>query len=407
MKDKEHPTVQKGEAGRRGSSSDAGTGYLYIVKNPASRETGVFAFDSIIYGGTSVVVPTKYGQDLGQVLGPLSLDDSYRPGCPHCQGACLGSADEYGQLQEEEEPEAWGEPEDTTIMDTARKEYEASARESVIPPVVETPRELTPMEKAGVSWSDKPDAHACSSCTACAKHREPVLGTVEGDVDWIDHLATPSEMKRYKELEAKEQDALRICREKVRKLGLDMKTVAAHYLLGEPKLLFFFTSDVRVDFRLLVKELVAIFRLRIELRQIGVRDEARVVGGLAVCGREYCCHAVSDNLQTVSIKMAKEQNLSLNSMKISGPCGRLLCCLAYENDFYEEARQEFPPVGSRLKLDQDLMRVTDINVLSRKISLSGAEGRFLVVPASAVYYDGSTSRWEVTREFQETLSSDA
>lgn len=402
-------TARAGERGaggkRQTSRADSSSGYLYIVKNPASNETGVFASDGVIYSGTSVMVPTKYGLDLGLVLGPLAPEGTpHVPGCPNCRGACI-EAEPGHALQEEEPPAAFGEPDDPEIMAELDAVYvpEASAASDT-----STEDERSPMEKAGIFWNPRPDASFCGGCCRQAHptQREAVLAAVDGDVDWIDHLATPTELRRYQEQKEKEQEALRVCREKVRRLNLDMKTVAAHYLLGEPKLLFFFTSDVRVDFRALVKELVAVFRLRIELRQIGVRDEARVVGGLAVCGREYCCHAVNDNLQTVSIRMAKEQNLSLNSMKISGPCGRLLCCLAYENAFYEEARRDFPPAGSRLKVEHDLMKVTEVNVLSRKISLSGPEGRSLVIPREAVWYDNDASRWEVTREFMETLVQD-
>ncbi|AEC02450.1 PSP1 domain-containing protein [Parasphaerochaeta coccoides] len=409
MKDSIRPVERGSEGKRQAFRSDASSGYLYIVKNPASNETGVFASDSIIYNGTSVMVPTKYGLDLGLVLGPLAPDDApYVPGCPNCHGAC-SEAEPSHSLREEEPPAAFGEPEDSSVEDFSAEDSSV-IEDVVVDYKADAPDDdgRSPMEKAGVFWDSRPDS---SSCGGGCKHvnpaqKEAVLTSISGDVDWVDHIATPSELHRYQEHREMEQEALRVCREKVRKLNLDMKTVAAHYLLGEPKLLFFFTSDVRVDFRALVKELVAVFRLRIELRQIGVRDEARVVGGLAVCGRPYCCHAMNDNLQTVSIKMAKEQNLSLNSMKISGPCGRLLCCLAYENFFYEEARRDFPPMGSRLKVEHDLMKVAEVNVLSRKISLSGPEGRFMVIPREAIRYDNDASRWEVTPEFMETLAKD-
>ena len=143
----------------------------------------------------------------------------------------------------------------------------------------------------------------------------------------------------------REERAFALCREKIEARGLEMKLVSAHYLLDEQKILFFFTAENRVDFRELVKDLVSVFKMRIELRQIGVRDEARVVGGLGICGRALCCNAITDKLRPVSIKMAKEQNLTLNSMKISGPCGRLLCCLSYEFDVYREARQTLPVHG--------------------------------------------------------------
>jgi cell fate regulator YaaT (PSP1 superfamily) len=212
-------------------------------------------------------------------------------------------------------------------------------------------------------------------------------------------MATKEDYQRYLELTSMEEEALVLCREKVQAHGLDMKLVSAHYLFGESKIIFFFTAANRVDFRDLVKDLVGVFRIRIELRQIGVRDESRVLGGLAVCGRDFCCHAITDKLNPVSIKMAKEQNLSLNSTKISGPCGRLLCCLSYEYDFYAEEKRKFPAEGSRLKVQHELMKITEVNILSRKISLVGPEGRHLTIPFTAVHLNEETSRWEIDREY--------
>ena len=154
------------------------------------------------------------------------------------------------------------------------------------------------------------------------------------EVTRIERRATPEDLEKSVNNRSYEREAFGICKEKIALHNLEMKLVSVHYLLEEPKILFFFTAENRVDFRELVKDLVSVFKTRIELRQIGVRDESREIGGLGVCGRGYCCHTVSDKLKPVSIKMAKDQNLSLNSMKISGPCGRLLCCLAYEHCFY-------------------------------------------------------------------------
>ncbi len=156
---------------------------------------------------------------------------------------------------------------------------------------------------------------------------------VEEDLIPIIRVCNERDLKRLKENQIKEDNAQGVCRDKIKSLKLDMKLTGVHYLLDEPKILFYFTADNRVDFRELVKSLVSIFKMRIELRQIGVRDESRLLGAMGVCGRVICCHGITDNLKPVSIKMAKEQNLSLNSMKISGPCGRLLCCLEYEYDF--------------------------------------------------------------------------
>jgi cell fate regulator YaaT (PSP1 superfamily) len=172
-----------------------------------------------------------------------------------------------------------------------------------------------------------------------------------------------------------------------------MKLILVHYILEESKILFFFAAESRVDFRELVKDLVAIFKTRIELRQIGVRDEARVVGGLGVCGRSYCCHAVSDKLKPVSIKMAKDQNLSLNSMKISGACGRLLCCLAYEHGFYSEQRKLIPGEGTRFNYDETNWKVVDVNVAAATVGISGEDGRQLRLPASS--FEKAEGRWRV------------
>ncbi len=171
------------------------------------------------------------------------------------------------------------------------------------------------------------------------------------------------------------------------------------------KLIFYFTAEGRIDFRELVKDLAAIFKTRIELRQIGVRDESRLIGGLSVCGRDYCCHCITDKLEPVSIKMAKEQNLSLNSMKISGPCGRLLCCLAYEYDYYVEEKAAMPAEGSKIKLNHELYKVSEVNILSRRILLQGADGRVLYVPFDEVYYNDESQHWCVSQEWEDEIFS--
>ena len=143
----------------------------------------------------------------------------------------------------------------------------------------------------------------------------------------------------------KEKDAFRICLEKIAKHKLDMKLVEAEYTFDNNKLLFYFTADGRIDFRELVKDLAAVFRIRIELRQIGVRDETKIRGGIGICGRPLCCHTYLSEFAAVSIKMAKEQNLSLNQTKISGVCGRLMCCLKNEQETYEELNKKLPGLG--------------------------------------------------------------
>ncbi|MDR1930338.1 MAG: hypothetical protein LBQ44_06875 [Treponema sp.] len=210
-----------------------------------------------------------------------------------------------------------------------------------------------------------------------------VLGPVKNtqqEIARIERPADQADLDQAEENRARENEAFKICKEKIEAHRLEMKLVSVHFLLEEAKILFFFTAESRVDFRELVKDLVAVFHTRIELRQIGVRDESRVVGGLGVCGRPYCCHVVSDKLKAVSIKMAKDQNLSLTSMKISGSCGRLLCCLAYEHAYYSEQRKLIPQEGTRLAYDGIGWRVTEVNVACGKLSLSGEDGRLLTLP---------------------------
>ena len=147
------------------------------------------------------------------------------------------------------------------------------------------------------------------------------------------------------------------------------------------------------DFRELVKDLAAVFRTRIELRQIGVRDESRIIGGLGVCGRPFCCHGVSDKLRPVSIRMAKDQNLSLNSMKISGQCGRLLCCLSYEFDWYNEARKKLPSEGIHVYYDGTNFKITEVNLLTSMVKMMGDDGRLLEVNAKRFVKDNN--KWKI------------
>ncbi|MDR1030507.1 MAG: hypothetical protein LBL76_06495 [Treponema sp.] len=207
----------------------------------------------------------------------------------------------------------------------------------------------------------------------------------------IERPALPEEVEKYDANKIREQEAFTICKQKIEVHQLEMKLVSVHYLLEEPKILFFFTSENRVDFRELVKDLVSIFKTRIELRQIGVRDESREIGGLGVCGRGFCCHMVSDKLKPVSIKMAKDQSLSLNSMKISGPCGRLLCCLAYEHCFYSEQRRLLPLEGSKVYHDGTLWKVLEVNMILGKVKLTVEDGRQIQALASS--FEKTDNRW--------------
>ncbi|MGI1806950.1 PSP1 domain-containing protein [Exiguobacterium sp. TDN 0502] len=164
-------------------------------------------------------------------------------------------------------------------------------------------------------------------------------------------------------------DAHAVCVEKIREHKLDMKLVDVEYTFDRNKVIFYFTAEGRVDFRELVKDLAAVFRTRIELRQIGVRDEAKLLGGIGPCGRVLCCSSFLGEFEPVSIKMAKDQNLSLNPTKISGVCGRLMCCLKYENDTYEEMRRDLPDYGKRLTVPEGEGRVVGLNILDQVVQI--------------------------------------
>ena len=176
--------------------------------------------------------------------------------------------------------------------------------------------------------------------------------------------ATPQDEKTIQENRAKEKRAFEVCQQKIAEHGLDMQLVNAEVAFDGSKILFYFTADERVDFRELVKNLASVFRTRIELRQIGVRDKARMVGGLGICGRPFCCASFLDDFQPVSIKMAKTQNLSLNPTKISGTCGRLMCCLKYEQNCYEEFLRTTPKVGAYVETAEGRGRVCETNLLT-------------------------------------------
>ncbi len=179
---------------------------------------------------------------------------------------------------------------------------------------------------------------------------------------------TPEDEERIEALKGKEKEALKVCREKVREHELDMKMVNAEYSFDGTKVLFYFTADGRVDFRSLVKDLAGIFHVRIELRQIGVRDETRMLGGIGICGRELCCATFLREFQPVSIKMAKEQNLSLNPTKISGTCGRLMCCLKNEEDTYEYLNARMPKLGEEaVTADGQIGKVVELDVLHQRV----------------------------------------
>lgn len=183
-------------------------------------------------------------------------------------------------------------------------------------------------------------------------------------------VATQADKDREKQNRQKEREAFKICQKKIREHGLEMKLIDAEYTFDNNKVLFYFTADGRIDFRQLVKDLAAIFKTRIELRQIGVRDETKILGGIGICGRQLCCHTYLSEFAPVSIKMAKEQNLSLNQTKISGVCGRLMCCLKNEQETYEELNKKLPGIGDIVTLPDGLQgTVHSVNVLRQRVKV--------------------------------------
>lgn len=190
----------------------------------------------------------------------------------------------------------------------------------------------------------------------------------------IIRIATNKDISHNEENKKKEKEAFNICLEKIKKHKLDMKLIDVEYKFDNTKILFYFTADGRIDFRELVKDLAAVFRVRIELRQIGVRDEIKRMGGNGMCGRELCCCSFLDKFEAVSIKMAKEQNISLNPSKISGCCGRLMCCLKYEQDVYEEKLARLPKIGAIVRTPDGEGEVCSIETLKETIKVRLKDG---------------------------------
>ena len=187
-------------------------------------------------------------------------------------------------------------------------------------------------------------------------------------------IATEEDISKHFKNKDKEKDAFEICLKKIQEHGLTMKLIDVEYTFDNNKVIFYFTADGRVDFRELVKDLAAIFKTRIELRQIGVRDEAKMLGGLGPCGRTLCCSTFLGDFASVSIKMAKEQNLSLNPTKISGICGRLMCCLNYEQSTYEDIRKRMPKVGSIVKTSEGTGEVFSNNIVKESVKVKLKKG---------------------------------
>ena len=205
------------------------------------------------------------------------------------------------------------------------------------------------------------------------------FGTLSADIAEVeeDEIVAPlkpilrkadeNDVRRHEENLKKKDRALQLCQEKIDKHGLEMKLIDVDYTFDSNKIVFYFTADGRVDFRELVKDLASVFHTRIELRQIGVRDEAKMIGGIGHCGKPLCCHQWMSEFEPVSIKMAKTQNMSLNPTKISGICGRLMCCLKYENDIYNELKRGMPDNGETIKTPDGLAVVYDTNILASTV----------------------------------------
>ena len=259
-----------------------------------------------------------------------------------------------------------------------------------IQPITEGPVEIVGINfrEAGKIYFFSPAEHkfAVGDRVIVDTSRGVEIGTVKVANKTVPHTEIVPPLKRItrpaneKDLEHAEKnreaelEAALICKKKIATHGLDMSLVAVEYTFDNSKLIFYFTCETRVDFRELVKDLASTFHTRIELRQIGIREEAKMMGGLAVCGRKYCCAGFLSDFVQVSIKMAKEQNFSLNSAKVSGACGRLMCCLRYEHEVYEEALKNTPPVGTLVHTSDGDGVVTETKPLAGEIKVKIGEG---------------------------------
>ena len=227
------------------------------------------------------------------------------------------------------------------------------------------------------NYKVKPGDHVIVETARGVEYGKVVLAPKDVVDDQVVHplkevlrVATKDDDEREKYNRERERDAFKICQKKIREHGLEMKLIDAEYTFDNNKVLFYFTADGRIDFRELVKDLAAVFRTRIELRQIGVRDETKILGGIGICGRTLCCHSYLSEFAPVSIKMAKEQNLSLNPTKISGVCGRLMCCLKNEEEAYEELNSRLPHIGSHVKTTEGLdAEVQSVSVLKQLVKV--------------------------------------
>jgi cell fate regulator YaaT (PSP1 superfamily) len=196
--------------------------------------------------------------------------------------------------------------------------------------------------------------------------------------------ATPEDLEQFERNQQLEKEAYQFCLRKIREKNLNMKLVKTEVLLDRSKILFYFTSEKRVDFRELVRDLAGGFRMRIEMRQIGVRDEAKMICGIGSCGRELCCTKFMNRFELVSVKMAKEQNLALNPTKISGICGRLMCCLSYEFPAYMDLKKDLPKVGKHIVTPSGRGKIIRQNVLSQTVTVELEEGGEITIHASKI-----------------------
>ncbi len=217
-------------------------------------------------------------------------------------------------------------------------------------------------------------------CPPHEKERRLLLKTPKK----VNRKATPEDLDQLEKNKQIEKDAFQFCLRKVKEKGLNMKLVRTEVLLDRSKILFYFTAEKRVDFRELVRDLAAEFKMRIEMRQIGVRDEAKMVCGLGSCGRELCCSSYLNRFDLVSVKMAKEQNLALNPTKISGICGRLMCCLSFEYPTYQELRKDLPKVGKHIMTRSGKGKIIRQNVLCQTVTVELEEGGEVTVHVSEI-----------------------
>jgi len=186
------------------------------------------------------------------------------------------------------------------------------------------------------------------------------------------------DMEKWEKIKLEEKNALNIFKEKNKKFNLNMKIVYVKYLFDKSRIIFYFTSEQRVDFREMVKDLAKIFKTKIELRQIGVRDGTKMIGGIGMCGREICCASFMQGFTPIHINMAKIQRIALNQSKVSGLCGRLMCCLSYESEFYKESLKKYPKLGSKIKLESGMGKVTEVNILRKYIIVEIREDKDII-----------------------------